>query len=152
MVTKFSQPHMLCCHCLPSGSLPVLGYLGHFHRAISQLNWYKIICIGDLACTLSQMKLSLFSCLSMSVLTPNSGGNMPKRKYLWCFHAMSTRENISCVYLIADTSGASFTCTIILRLCHGWIITSHILYRRHYLNQCWIILNKDIKWYSYLCS
>ena len=32
------------------------GHLGHFHRAISHLNWYKMVCIRYLACTFSQMK------------------------------------------------------------------------------------------------
>ena len=46
---------------------------------------------------------SLFSCLCMSVLTSNSSGNMQKRGYmgyLGCFHAVSTRENLSWVWVI----------------------------------------------------
>ena len=34
-------------------------------------------------------------CFNMSMLTPKSSGNMQKHGYLWCFHAVSTRENIS---------------------------------------------------------
>ena len=32
------------------------GHLGHFHRAISHLNWYEIVCMGDVICISSQMK------------------------------------------------------------------------------------------------
>ena len=53
---QLRQPRMLCCHCLPPGSLHVLGHLGHFHRAVYKLKWYKIVCIRYLACTFSQMK------------------------------------------------------------------------------------------------
>ena len=38
------------------------GHLGHFHRAISHLKWYKIVPIRYLACTFSQMKsINMFS-------------------------------------------------------------------------------------------
>ena len=40
-------------------------------------------------------RTSLFSCLCMSVSTPNSSGNMQNHGYLGCFHAASGRENIS---------------------------------------------------------
>ena len=36
----------------------------------------------------------------MSVLTPNSSGNMQKHGYLWCSHAASAREYISGVWVI----------------------------------------------------
>ena len=110
--------HVLCCHCLPPGSLCVLGVLAHFHRAISYLKWYKIVCMRWLACTFSQIKLtcslcfctlefpdisfgdllrfdhrtSLFSCLRRWMLTPISSGNMQKHGYLICFHAAFTSE------------------------------------------------------------
>ena len=100
-------------------------HLGHFHRAIYHLELYKIVCMRYLACTFSQMTLltsfpcicnlefpdisfgdllrfehrtSLFSCLCMSMLTQNSSGNMQNHVYLGCFHAVSTRENISGVW------------------------------------------------------
>ena len=39
-----------------------LGHLSHFHRAISHLKWYKIVCMRYLACTFSQMKsVNMFS-------------------------------------------------------------------------------------------
>ena len=98
------------------------GHLGHLHRAISHLKWYKLLvwdilpvhfvrwniltcfpCIcnlefpdiffGDLL--RFEHRTSLFSCLCMSMLTPNSSGNMQKHGYLGCFHAASSRENIS---------------------------------------------------------
>ena len=47
---------MLCFHCMPPGSLHVLGAFVSFHRAISHLKWYKIICTRCLAYTFSQMK------------------------------------------------------------------------------------------------
>ena len=118
---------MLCCHCLPPGSLHV-RHFGHFHRAISYLQWYKIVRIRYLACTFSQMKsinmfymffcnlefpdisfgkllrfeyiTSLFSCLCMSMLTSNSSGNMQKHGFLGCFNATSARENISWVWVL----------------------------------------------------
>ena len=31
-------------------------HLVHFHRAISHLKWHKVVCMGYLACTFSQMK------------------------------------------------------------------------------------------------
>ena len=40
----------------------------------------------------------LFSCLCMSMLTPNSSGNMQNHGHLGYFHAVSTRENISGVW------------------------------------------------------
>ena len=43
---------------------------------------------------------SLFSCLYMSMLTSNSSGKKQKHGYLGCFHAASTRENISGVCVI----------------------------------------------------
>ena len=81
------------------------GHLGHFHRAISHLTWYKIVCMRYLACTFNQMKSinmlsSLFSCLCMTMLTSNSSGNIQKHGYLGCFHAASARENISWVWVI----------------------------------------------------
>ena len=106
------------------------GHLGHFHRAISHLVWYKIVCMRYLACTFSQMKsismfkmflqsgvprhflwrfiavwtynLTVFMCICMSMLTPISSGNMQKHWYLGCFHAASARENISGVWVIVS--------------------------------------------------
>ena len=79
------------------------GHLGHFHRAVSHLKWYKIVCMIYFICIFSQMtsidmfpriwnlefpdisygvllrvehRTSRFSCLCMSMLTPNSVGNM----------------------------------------------------------------------------
>ena len=38
------------------------GHLGHIHRAISHLKWYKIACMRYLACIFSQMKsINMFS-------------------------------------------------------------------------------------------
>ena len=117
LTRQLRQPRILCCHCLPPGSLCVLGVLAHFHRAISYLKWYKIVCMRWLACTFSQIKLtcslcfctlgfpdisfgdllrfdhitSLFSCLRRWMLTPNSSGNMQNHGYLICFHAASSR-------------------------------------------------------------
>ena len=45
---------------------------------------------------------SLFSCLCISMLTPNFSGNMQKHGYLGCFHAASARRNISWVLVIQD--------------------------------------------------
>ena len=101
------------------------GHLGHFHRAISHLKWHKLF-VWDISsvhlvrwnlltcfpciCNLEfpdisygvllrvEHRTSLFSCLCMSMLTPNSGGNMQKHGYLGCFHAASARENISGVW------------------------------------------------------
>ena len=67
-IEQLRQPRMLCCHCLPPGSLHVLGAFGSL------------------------------SCLCMSMLTPNSSGNMQKHGYWGCFHAASARENISRVW------------------------------------------------------
>ena len=100
------------------------GHLGHFHRTISHLKWYKIVCMTYLACIFisfpcfSNLEFpdiffgyllrfeyitSRFSCLCMSMLTSNSSGNMQKHGYLRCFHAAyaaSARENISWVWVI----------------------------------------------------
>ena len=102
------------------------GLLAHFHRAISYLKCYKIVCMRYLAYTFSQIKLtcslclctlefpdisfgdllqfenrtSLFSCFRIWMLTPNSSGNMQKHGYLVMFHAASTSENISGVWVI----------------------------------------------------
>ena len=56
------------------------------------------ISLGDLLCF--QHRTSEFSCLCMSMLTPNSNGNMQNHGYLGCFHAAS-RESISGVWGIA---------------------------------------------------
>ena len=46
--------HQVCCICW--------GHLGHFHRAIYRLKWYKIVCMRYLGCTFSQMKsINMFS-------------------------------------------------------------------------------------------
>ena len=56
------------------------GHLGNFHRAISHLRWYKIVCIRYLACTFSQMKsINMFSMFLQS--------GVP-RHYLWRFIAV----------------------------------------------------------------
>ena len=110
---ELRQPRMLCCHWLPPGMY--WGHLGHFHRAISHLKWYKIVCMRYLACIFSQMKslicfssfrnlefpdisvgdllrfeyiTSLFSCLCMSILTSNSSPRLPQGhriEGLWAF-------------------------------------------------------------------
>ena len=56
------------------------GHLGHFHRAISHLKWYKIVCMRYLACTFSQMKsINTFSmCLQSGV----------PRHFVWRFIAV----------------------------------------------------------------
>ena len=66
-VIELRQPRMPWRHCLPPGSLNVLCILGHFHRAISHLKWYKIVCMRYLACTFSQMKpINIFSMVLQS--------------------------------------------------------------------------------------
>ena len=122
-IVQYVNP--LCCvvtvfhqvHCM------YWGHMGHFHGAISHLKWHKIVCMRYLACTFCQMKsinifpcicnlefpdifvwdllwfeykISLFSCLCMSMLTPNSSGNIWKYVYLGCFHVASTREIYIC--------------------------------------------------------
>ena len=94
------------------------GHLGGFQRDISHLTWHEIVCMRYLTCTFSQMKsinmfsmffcnleftdisfehllrfehrTSLFSCLCMSILTPNSSGNMQKHgcfgMFSFCVH------------------------------------------------------------------
>ena len=58
------------------------GHLGYFHRAISQLKWYKIVCMRYLACTFSQMKsINMFSMFLQS--------GVP-RHFLWRFIAVWT--------------------------------------------------------------
>ena len=102
------------------------GHLSHFHRAISHLKWYEIVCMrypvhlvrwnlltcfpcfcnlefpdisfGDLL--RFEYITSLFSCLCMPMLTSNSSGNMQKHGYLGCFHAASGGENIPWVWVI----------------------------------------------------
>ena len=119
---NYVNPYATVCHqvrCI------YWVHLGHFHRAIHHLKWYKIVCMRYLDCTFSQMKsinmfsmylqsgvprhflwrfigvwnrTSLFSCLCMSMLTPNSSHNLQNHGYLGCFHAASARENISGVW------------------------------------------------------
>ena len=118
------------------------GHLGHFHRAISHLKWYRIVCMRYLACTFSQMKFinifsmfcnlefpgisfgdllwfeyitSLFSCLCMSMLTSNSGGNMQKHGYLGCFHATVRRGKYILALDNSRTSNRHFTIVYIWR-------------------------------------
>ena len=56
------------------------GHLGHFHRAISHLRWYKIVCKRYLVCTFSQMKsINIFSMFWQS--------GVP-RHFLWKFIAV----------------------------------------------------------------
>ena len=56
------------------------GHLGHFHRAISYLKWYKIVCMRCLACTFSQMKsINMFFMFSQS--------GVPKH-FRWRFFAV----------------------------------------------------------------
>ena len=43
-------------------------------------------------------RTSLFSCICMSMLTQNSGGNMQNHGYFLCFPAAPARENISWVW------------------------------------------------------
>ena len=46
--------HQVCCM--------YWRHFGHLHRAISNLNWYEIVCMEDLASTFSQMKsMNMFS-------------------------------------------------------------------------------------------
>ena len=62
---KYYQPCMMCCHCFPPGSPHVLEYLDLFHRAISPLNQYNIVFMGDLVCASIGIKftnmVSMFS-------------------------------------------------------------------------------------------
>ena len=86
------------------------GHLGHFHRDIFHLNWYKIVCMGNVACTFNQMKFinmpsmylqpggpkhfllrfiavwtSLFSCLCMSIFQcwPRTPAQYAKTWVFW---------------------------------------------------------------------
>ena len=59
--SQLRRPRMLRCHCLPPGSLHVLGAFGslsksHISPGISHLKWHKIVCMRYLACAFSQMK------------------------------------------------------------------------------------------------
>ena len=47
-------------------------------------------------------KTSPFSCLCMSMLTPNPSGNIQRHGYLGCFHAAPARENMSRVWVIGN--------------------------------------------------
>ena len=128
MIDNYVNP--VCCVAIVCHQVRCIywGHLGNFHRAISQLKLYKIVCMRYLACIFNQRKsintfsvffcnlefpdisfgdllrfehiTSLFSCLCMSKLTPNSSGNMQKYGHLGCFHASSARENISGVWVI----------------------------------------------------
>ena len=75
----------------------------------SHLNWYKMVCVRDLVsmCCQSEAfeyllhfehRTSLFSCICISMLTPNSSGNMLKHGYVECFHDVSARENMGISY------------------------------------------------------
>ena len=64
--------HQVCCM--------YWGHLGHFHRAISDLKWYKIVCMRYLVCTFRQMKsINMFSMFLQS--------GVP-RHFLWKFIAV----------------------------------------------------------------
>ena len=66
--------HQVCC--------TYWGHLGHFHRAISHLKWYKIVCIRYLACIFSQMKsVHMFSMFLQSGVPGH---------FLWRFIAIWT--------------------------------------------------------------
>ena len=48
------------------------GHLGYFHRAISHLKWYKIVCMRYLACIFCQMKsIDMFSMFLQSGVPRN---------------------------------------------------------------------------------
>ena len=58
------------------------GHLGHLHRVISHLKWYKIVCMRYLTCTFCQMKyINMFSMYLQS--------GVP-RHFLWRFIAVWT--------------------------------------------------------------
>ena len=42
-IPKYYQYNMMCCHCVPPGSLCVSGALWLFQIAISRLNTYKMV-------------------------------------------------------------------------------------------------------------
>ena len=122
-----STPYAVC-HCVPPGSLHVLGgiwdtftepYLTESDiklfvwdiQPVHLVRWNLLICfpcfwnLEFLDITFEDLlrfehRTSLFSCFCMSMATPNSSGNMQKHGYLGCFHAASTRENISGVCVI----------------------------------------------------
>ena len=123
----FNYVNPVCCVATVCHQVRCIywGHLGHFYRTISHLKWYKIVCMRYLASTFSQMKsinmfsmfsqpgvprhfswrfiavenkTSLFSCVCISMLTPNSSSNMQKHGYLGCFHVASCGENISGVW------------------------------------------------------
>ena len=50
-------------------------HLGIFHGATSRLNWYKIVCVFDIACTLSRMKSMNTFCMCFQSEIP--------RHFLW---------------------------------------------------------------------
>ena len=54
-------------------------------------------------------RTSLFPCLCISMLTPNSSGNMQKPGYWGCFHAASAREKISGVWGIMSAEHTAFS-------------------------------------------
>ena len=129
---QLRQPRMLFATVCHQVRCMYWGHLGHLHRAISHLKWYKLF-VWDIQpvhlvrwnlstcfpcfCNLEfpdisfedllrfEHRTSLFTCLCMSMATPNSSGNMQKHGYFLCFHAASTIENISWV------------CVILLRWC-----------------------------------
>ena len=103
------------------------GHLGPFHRAISHLDWYEMVEMGDFANTFRSYSRTcfhvfaiwgsqafpleiycgfsnteLFSCLCISTMSPSSSGNVQKRGYLWCFHTVSVR--IYWLYLIPSST------------------------------------------------
>ena len=67
---RLRQPRMLCCHCLPPGSL-------HVHRAISHWKWYETVCMRYLASVFSKMK-------SINMFTMFLQSGVP-RHFLWRF-------------------------------------------------------------------
>ena len=67
------------------------GHLGHFHRAISHLKSYKIVCMRYLACTFSHMKsIDKFSMFLQSGVS---------RHFLWRFIAVWIEPHCVHVYV-----------------------------------------------------
>ena len=82
----FNYVNPVCCVATVCHQVRCMywGHLGHFHRAISHLKWYKIVCVRCLACTFSQME-------SINMFARFLQSGVP-RHFLWrfiephCFH------------------------------------------------------------------
>ena len=122
------------------------GHLGHFHRAISHLKWYKIVCMGYLACTFSQMKsINMFSMFLQS--------GVP-RHFLWRFIAVWTYNLTVFMFMNVNVDPK-----LSRQYAETWVLGMFSCFVRQgkyiwglgnwfrclmapscYLNQCWLIV------------